>query len=385
MLGEHLDDFGIGDGVVQVVAEFVGEGLEGLHLANVRRIADDGGDAGDVGVRDLGDVIGPVFPVAAVAAFLDDLGVEGAFQLAHVELELWLNLGAIGRLGFSDGVLAFPGVAVVGGFGFLRFLLDLIGDGDDFHLPVVLADEVELVDEGIEAVVMGAEGLEHIPHDFIDLVVIERLVRFHPGGDDDGEDDVTEFLFPIRRAAHDSADGLDDIHLGIPRSEEEHGIQRGNIHAFRETADVAENAAGIFRSLGLEPVQLFLFLAGVHAAVHVRGLAEQGNVGVFLLLIGLDDFLEHVCDLLGADLVFPAALLPLDDLTESDGAFHRLGIRGEIGGDALLRESLPAADDAGGVVHLELVVVVLEEILESGIDVILADGEDENLVVGEEF
>jgi hypothetical protein len=29
VLGEHLDDFGIGDGVVEVVAEFVGEGLEG--------------------------------------------------------------------------------------------------------------------------------------------------------------------------------------------------------------------------------------------------------------------------------------------------------------------------------------------------------------------
>jgi hypothetical protein len=29
VLGEHLDDFAIGDGVVEVVAEFVGEGLEG--------------------------------------------------------------------------------------------------------------------------------------------------------------------------------------------------------------------------------------------------------------------------------------------------------------------------------------------------------------------
>ena len=37
VLGEHLDDFGIGDGVVEVVAEFVGEGLEGGDFLGVRR------------------------------------------------------------------------------------------------------------------------------------------------------------------------------------------------------------------------------------------------------------------------------------------------------------------------------------------------------------
>jgi hypothetical protein len=50
----------------------------------------------------------------------------------------------------------------------------------------------------------------------------------------------------------------------------------------------------------------------------------------------------------------------------------------------LFCQHLPTADDAGDVVHIELVVVVLEEILEAGVDVVLADGEDKDLVIGEE-
>jgi hypothetical protein len=46
-----------------------------------------------------------------------------------------------------------------------------------------------------------------------------------------------------------------------------------------------------------------------------------------------------------------------------------------------LAERLPAADDAGGVVHLELVVVVLQQILDAAADVGLFHGEDDDLVV----
>ena len=92
MLGEHLDDFAIGDAVVQVVAEFPGEALEGGDFLFIRRVADDGGDAGDVGLGDAGDVICPVFPVVPVAAFFDDLGVKGALQFADIEGEFGLGL-----------------------------------------------------------------------------------------------------------------------------------------------------------------------------------------------------------------------------------------------------------------------------------------------------
>ena len=102
-----------------------------------------------------------------------------------------------------------------------------------------------LVDHGIEAVVVGAQGLEDLPDDFVNLVVVEGFVRLHARGDDDGQDDVAAFFLPSGAFAHDAADGLDDIDLGIARSEEEHGIERRDIHAFGEAADVAEDAAGV--------------------------------------------------------------------------------------------------------------------------------------------
>ncbi len=73
-----------------------------------------------MGFRDLGDVGGPFFPVVRIAAFFDDLGVEGAFQLADLELEFRLDGGGVARLGGADGVLVFPGLLAVafGGGGF---------------------------------------------------------------------------------------------------------------------------------------------------------------------------------------------------------------------------------------------------------------------------
>ena len=104
VLGEHLDDFAIGDGVVEVVPEFVGEGFEGGDFLGVLRVADNLGDAGNVSLGDLGDVVGPIFPVVPVTAFLDDFGVEGAFQFADVEGELGLSFGHDGNFRLSHGV-----------------------------------------------------------------------------------------------------------------------------------------------------------------------------------------------------------------------------------------------------------------------------------------
>ena len=199
-----------------------------------------------------------------------------------------------------------------------------------------------------------------------------------------GEDDVAA-LFP-RGIPHDAADGLDDIDLGIARGEEEHGIERGDIDALGKAADVAEDAAGVRLRLGFEPIEFFLFLSGVHGAIDVIGLADEVVVVVFLLLVGIDDFLEHPGDLLGGDFVgfaFPA--LSLDDLAEGDGAAHGCLIAGEVLGDALLGKGFPAADDAGGVIDFEGVVLVLEQALDAGADVGAVDGEHEDFVIGEEF
>ncbi len=205
-----------------------------------------------MGVGDGGDVLRPIVPVVPRAAFLDELGVEGAFEIGDLELHLRLHFARGAALGLADAVLAYAGwgFAFAGGFTF-GFFLHLVGDGDDLHLPLVLAVELDFVDEGIEGVVVGAERLEHVPDNLVGFVVIQRLVRLHVLRDDDGEDDVAA-LFP-RSIPHDAADGLDDIDLRVPRGEKEHGIERGDIHALGKTADVAENAAGVFRWLCLEP------------------------------------------------------------------------------------------------------------------------------------
>ena len=76
---------------------------------------------------------------------------------------------------------------------------------------------------------------------------------------------------------------------------------------------------------------------------------------------------------------------PLNDLTEGDGALHRVRVLGEVAGEPLFAEGFPAADDAGGVVHFELVVVVFEEVGEALADDVFGDGEDEDFVVSEEL
>ncbi|MCY1458450.1 hypothetical protein D9M71_758350 [compost metagenome] len=77
--------------------------------------------------------------MAAVAALLDDLGVDGLFDFTN----LVGHLGLLGQLtgdimvSAADAILAFAGFAVTGSCGFFRFLLGLVGDGDNFHLARV--------------------------------------------------------------------------------------------------------------------------------------------------------------------------------------------------------------------------------------------------------
>ena len=68
-------------------------------------------------------------------------------------------------------------------------------------------------------------------------------------------------------AAHDTADGLDDINDGFMGIEKQHGIQR-HVHAFGKAAGVGEDAAGVLGRVGLEPVE-GVALEGVEGAVHV--------------------------------------------------------------------------------------------------------------------
>ena len=62
-----------------------------------------------------------------------------------------------------------------------------------------LAVQLNLVDGGVEAVVVGAQRVEHRPHHLVAFVVVERFVRLHIGGHHHRDDDVS-VLFAGRLA-----------------------------------------------------------------------------------------------------------------------------------------------------------------------------------------
>ncbi|MCY1541804.1 hypothetical protein D9M68_775070 [compost metagenome] len=139
VLGEHFDNLAIADTVVEVVTQLGGERVKSGLFLGVGRVLQNALDAVDMGAGDLSDVVCPVFPMVAVATLLDDLGVDGLLDFT----DLVGQLGLLSHLAWSilvpatDAVLAFAGLAVAGAAGFLRLLLSLVGDGDDFHFAWV--------------------------------------------------------------------------------------------------------------------------------------------------------------------------------------------------------------------------------------------------------
>ena len=217
MLRQHFDDFFVADGVVEVVAQFGGKGFEGCALCFIGRVFQNGVDAVDMGTSNFGNVDCPVFPMVAVAAFFDDFGVEGAFDFTDFELEGFLY--GRGGVGCTDCVAAARALA-----GFVAFALffcfrgDFVGNGDNFHFLGVFAVELQLVNHRVKAIVVRAQGVEYLPDDAVVFVFVQCVFGFYTRGDNDGQDNVA-LLFAFG-TAHNAADRLHDIDLGIARGEE---------------------------------------------------------------------------------------------------------------------------------------------------------------------
>ncbi|MNJ45342.1 hypothetical protein D3C77_404310 [compost metagenome] len=79
-----------------------------------------------------------------------------------------------------------------------------------------------------------------------------------------------------------------------------------------------------------------------------------------------------------------ALVVGRDDLAESYGAPHGLIITHQVFGQSLLGQRFPAADYLGGIVYLELVILVLQHLLKAPADGALLDGEYQHLVIGEQ-
>ena len=157
---------------------------------------------------------------------------------------------------------------------FAAVLIVSAGRTDPDHLDPLagLAVEIELVDLGAEALVVGAQRLQHLPDVAVDIVAIERRGRVHVRGDDDRQDHVAVAF--VLSTAHHSPHRLHHVDLRPARLQEQHGIQGGHVDTLGQTAGVAEHVAAVTHDpgLGAQPVELAGATQHAALAVHVPRL-----------------------------------------------------------------------------------------------------------------
>ncbi|MNC28925.1 hypothetical protein D3C75_771550 [compost metagenome] len=79
--------------------------------------------------------------------------------------------------------------------------------------------------------------------------------------------------------------------------------------------------------------------------------------------------------------MFASFIVRRDDLAEGDSSFHRLIVTDQVISQTLFGQGLPATDNLGGIIDLELVVFVLQQLLEAAADGTLFDGEHQHFVI----
>ncbi len=247
VLGQHVH------GAVRVVVGVQGvpetgeESVKGV--GRLARLGHEGANLVSPGPGDGADIARPLVPVDLGAALAHDLGADGAghllegvLVLAQEELPLvGVHLAALELLGgrglvvFVAGVLPHPVSAV-------RDVLGPVEAGGVEHLE--LDDLLEGlgvaqgggVDLGVQALVVGAQGRDHIPDAAVLAAGREGLAGVAAVRHEDGDDDVAVAL--ARRRAHDAPDGLDDVHLAATLGEVDDGVEGWHVDALGEAACV---------------------------------------------------------------------------------------------------------------------------------------------------
>src|SRR5699024_12395125 len=90
------------------------------------------------------------------------------------------------------------------------------------HVRNIALVEVDGIDDGIEAVVVVTQRVEHLQHHSQLLAVIQGLGRGHPRTDRDWQHDVAVVF--ARRFAHHTTHRLDDVDHGVARVEKDHRV-----------------------------------------------------------------------------------------------------------------------------------------------------------------
>jgi hypothetical protein len=223
VLGEHVDGVGLADTRVDHCPQLGDELRERGPLV---RQAERGLDPCHVRLGDGGDVLCPLLPVGALADLVDQPGVDGLAPVVDPEQGHLDVLGGLGLL-LRDALRLLPRGCV--GAVLVADRLVAWAHVPDADVLWGLVVQPDLVDRRVEPVVVRPQGLEHLPDGLEPLVVSQRLRRRHARRHGDRQDDV-----PVRLAfgaAHDPADGLDDIHDRVARVQEQHRVQAWHVHA----------------------------------------------------------------------------------------------------------------------------------------------------------
>ena len=89
------------------------------------------------------------------------------------------------------------------------------GNGNLWRARLV---QVDLIDVGIEVLVVRAECIQNRPHHLETLVIVECILWLYIVGHNHGDDDIAIFLFlvgALAEGAHHTTYALNHLHLAV--------------------------------------------------------------------------------------------------------------------------------------------------------------------------
>ena len=238
-----------------------------------------------------------------------------------------------------------------------------------------LGDQFQLVDFRLEPVIVGGDGIDHLPDSAI-RALAHGVMWGRPGRAGDGQDDVAEPL--ALGLAHDPADRLNHIDLRPARVQEHDGVQRGDVYAFGQASGVGKDSAYAVGWFLLEPRKTIGAGHGILRPIHVPDLASELGIFGTTALFGVGRYatLDHLREVFGE----PFGLC--DRVAERHRSHGWANVASKIHvGRPSFAKPIPASDHPPAVVHVQFRARVRQQVVEVGTHLLQVDIEYQDLVV----